>query len=99
MTRQLEQVREDRQKKSDMAVLLAIDGGLTADVGRSGAVLSGFSVRLDGGDCLLTLRAELAGRRQISFVGAETLTAALIKVCREARRDRLVWRADKYGGK
>lgn len=97
MTRQLEQEREDRQKKRDNAVLLALEGGLAADVGHAGGELEGFSVRLNGGDCLITIRANVAGRRQICFVGAETLVDALLKSCREARQDKLKWRPDKYG--
>ena len=98
MTRQLEQVREDRQKKNDAALLLALDGGLVDDVGRAGAVLLGFSVAINPAECLITLRVELAGRRQIAFVGAATIQDAILKACREARHDRLRFRDDKFGG-
>lgn len=99
MSRQLEQVREDRQKKKDLALLLALCGGLSDAVQHSGGVLGGFSVRISGGDCLLILKAEFPAGSQISFVGAEDFQDAVLKAVREARQDKLRWRADKFPGK
>ena len=96
MTRQLEAQREEKQARMDRAVLLALEGGLVADLAHAGAVLSGFGVRLGGAEVLLTLRAELAGRQQISFVGSSSLPEAIVKACRLARRDQLRWRDDKF---
>lgn len=99
MSRQLEQVREEKQRRRDNAILLALDGGLVESVSSAGGVLSGFSVSLRGGDCLITIKALLAGRPQIAFVGAEDLTSCVLKVVREAKSDRLRWRDDQYPGK
>jgi hypothetical protein len=96
MTRQLEQAREDKQKKRDQAVLLLLEGGLEKAVEHAGGELTGFAVRLNGYDCLMTVKVVLAGKAQIAFVGAEDLTACLLKCEREAKADKLQWRADKY---
>ena len=98
MTRQLEQVQEEKNSKRNNALLLALEGGLARDVARGGADLLGFSVKLNGGDCLIILRASLAGRQQISFVGATDFPEGLLKACREGRSDKLKWREDKYAG-
>lgn len=96
MTRQLEAKREQRQAKKDRALLIALEGGLEDDVARAGGVLTGFSARLAGVDCLLTVRATLAGKPQICFIGAESLVEAILKLGREARGDKLKWRVDKF---
>jgi hypothetical protein len=46
----------------------------------------------------VTLRAELAGKAQVAFVGAETLPDALRKAVAEGYADKLQWKADRYGG-
>lgn len=97
MTRQLDQWREDSQHKKDVEVLRLLEYGLLEDVARSGAVLQGFSVRLNGVEALVTLRGDMAGRPQVCFVGAGDLPQALRKVGRLARSDKLKWREDKYG--
>lgn len=96
MTRQLEAVREDRQARRDRALIRALEYGLVDAVQHTGAVLSGFSVKIQPGDCLLMLKAVLAGRKQIAFVGAESLTEVLLKACRQGGRDKLQWRDDKF---
>ena len=96
MSRQLEQVREQKQQRRDNAVLLALDGGLVESVGRAGGDLQGLAISLRGGDCLITVKATLAGKEQIAFVGAEDLIGCILKVVREARGDRLRWREDRY---
>lgn len=98
MTRQLEQGREERQKKRDLALIVALEYGLVQDIGRAGGVLLGFSVKISPEDVLMTVKVELAGKRQIAFVGAATLPDVVLKACRDGRRDKLRWRADKYGG-
>lgn len=96
MTRQLERVREEKQQKVDAAVLMALEGGLVDAVGHSGGDLQGFGVKLSGGDCLITIKAIVAGRPQIAFVGSDSMVNCLIKVVREARSDQLRWRDDQY---
>lgn len=97
MTRQLEAAREVKQAKLDKQVLFAIEGGLSEAVSRAGGELTGLGVNLRGGDCLLVIKAVLAGKRQIAFVGAADLPNALVKAMREGNADKLAWRADKYG--
>lgn len=97
MSRQLEAQREIQQSKRDRALVQAIEYELVDAVASAGAILDGFSVRLGGNDVLVTLRGELAGRRQVCFVGGESLSDSLRKVVREAKQDKLVWRADKFG--
>ena len=97
MTRQLEQEWEDRKRREVNELAMLVDGGLEAAVAHAGGVLTGFSIRLNSGDCLMTMRVVLAGRRQIAFVGSDTLGNVLRKATREARKDGLTFRDDKYG--
>lgn len=96
MTRQLDSVHEERQRKANLALVVAIEFGLEDAVARSGGELLGFSAKLSGGDCLLVLRARFPGGSQVAFVGGGTLADALRKAVREGNGDRLTWRADKY---
>lgn len=96
MSRQLEQYQEQREAKRRKAILIAVEGGLGDALSHAGCVLLGFSVKLSGEDCLMTLRVLLAGREQISFVGGTDLGSCLIKCSRLARTDKLTFRDSKF---
>lgn len=96
MTRQLEQEVEERTKREHNAVLHAVYGGLDRAIQSTGGTLVGFSVKLSGGDCLITLRANIGEVPSIAFVGSEDFPAALRKIVREAHTGQLSWRPDRY---
>jgi len=96
MSRQLEQDDEERVKRENKAILQAVHGGLDDAIRSQGGDLLGFSVKLNSGDCLITLRALFAEDSRISFVGSETLASCLRKVVREAHTGQLSWRPDRY---
>lgn len=96
MTRQLDQIQEERQARKYRALVKALEYDLEGSVGHAGGVLSGFSVRFGGYETLVTLRAVVAGRHQIAFVGSSSLVEALLKCVRLAKNDELKWRGDKY---
>ena len=73
-----------------------VDGGLKEAVQRSGGELLGFSVKYNGYDCLMTLRAEFPGGRMVAFVGASTLPSAMIRAWQDGNQDGLRWREDKF---
>lgn len=98
MSRQLEAMREERQRKEDNAVLLALDGGLVEAVGHSGAHLVGIALSYRGDGWLAVVKGELAGRRQVAFVGGGSLAKTLIKITNAGNGDKLQWRDDKYSG-
>lgn len=98
MSRQLEKLAEDRQALRSKRIILAVEFGLEEGVRLSGGVFLGFSIRCDGGEALMVLKAQIEGERQVSFIGAEDLGACLIKAEREARRGNLKWREDKWNG-
>jgi len=99
MSRQLDALAEQRQARRSKAIVIAVEFGLERDVAHAGGELTGLSVMFRGGEVLLVVKAVLPAGAMVAFVGAEDFGAGLIKACREARRDKLVWRADKYGGK
>lgn len=96
MSRQLEQFSEERDKKRRRAIVAAVEYDLQKAVERAGGDLLGFSTRMNPGECLVTLRVIVAGRRQVAFVGAEDLGTALIKAVRLGNSDKLGFRDDKY---
>jgi hypothetical protein len=99
MTRQLEQEIEEKAAKNRKEVLAAIYGGLDSSLQSEGHELVGFSVRLEAGDCLITLRAHNGKGQMVAFVGAGDLPDALRKAVREAKGGGLNWRPDKYAAK
>ena len=99
MSRQLEQVSEDRDRARMVRVMAACDGALMAAVEHSGGVLLGMSVKFEPYEALITLRAEFPGGRMVAFVGGDSLASCLLKVVREGRRDGLKWRPDRYAKK
>ncbi len=96
MTRQADVVQEERTKRMHLALVKALEYELVGAIAHSGGVLTGFSVKIDDFDTLMTLRAVVAGRPQIAFVGGDTLTSVILKVVREAYADKLRWREDQY---
>lgn len=96
MSRQLEQHVEDRSRRRHLAIVAAVEYELVEAVSYAGGQLHGFSVKLSGGDCLITLRLNLAGKEQISFVGGADLGSCLIKAVRLARADELKYRPSKF---
>lgn len=87
---------EIRQARLAERVFRCLDGGLWQAVAYAGGQLEGFSVKSTEVDALMTLRARFPGGAMVAFVGADTVTACIIKATREAGGDRLRWRADKW---
>lgn len=96
MSRQLEQVAEERTAKRHKALIRAVEFEMVGALASAGAELRGFSVKLDDFECLLTARAVIGGVHMVTFIGAEDLGSAMIKLIRATRREKLVWREDKY---
>lgn len=87
------------EERTNKAALAAITGDLESSIAYAGAILTGFSVRMEEGETLMTLRVILAGRRQVSFVASGTLAQCFAKAVREAKNDKLRWKADKFAKK
>lgn len=96
MSRQLEQVQEERTARRNKEIVKAVEYDLVGSIGHAGGELTGFSVRIGATDTLLTLRAIVAGRPQIAFVGGSDTGSCLIKACSLGRQDRLQWKADRF---
>lgn len=69
---------------------------MVAAVERAGAILVGVAINWRGDGWLGIVKVELSGRRQIAFVGAPGLAELFVKITREAGRDKLKWRDDRY---
>lgn len=96
MANVLQEKLDERQLQVKNEVLAAVEFELVGSVAHSGGVLTGFSVRYGRSDLLLTLRAIVAGKAQIAFVGCPDLSTAFRKAVTEAYNDGLQWREDKY---
>lgn len=96
MPHTLEQERQKLQEKRDNEILAAVDFELIGAIAHAGGVLTGFSVKFGASDVLVTLRVILAGRQQVSFVGAPTLGDSLRKCVVDAYHDELRWKADAF---
>lgn len=96
MANRLEEKLQERKEQVNNEVLAAVEFELLGSVAHSGGLLTGFSVRYGRSDLLLTLRAVVAGKPQIAFVGCPDLSTAFRKAVTEAYNDGLQWREDKY---
>lgn len=96
MSRQLEQAGEDRTRRRYDAIVRAVEYDLLKAIEVNGTTLRGFSVRLGDWECLITLRATRNGSAEVCFVGAEDFGGCMIKCVREAKRDKLNWKADRF---
>lgn len=96
MSRQLEQVSEDRAARRRKLLLKAVTGGLEDAVGRAGGELRGLSLKLGDYEVLMTLRAEFPAGSMVGFVGGADVEACYIKGMNLAGNDQMKWREDKW---
>lgn len=94
LTEDTGQLERDQRRYAKIGKICC--GGLVGAVSRNGGELQGFSVRYGGFDCLITLRAEFPGGRQVCFIGAADLGLALIRAWDAANKDELRWKVDQY---
>lgn len=97
MSRQLEQIVEERTARRNLALIKAVEFELVGSVEAAGTALTGFSVRLSEFSCLITLRGVRDGVLVVAFVGSDDLGSCMLKCVREARMDKLTWQKDKFG--
>jgi len=97
MSRQLDQGTEDAASRKAARVLHLLDGGLYDAVLHTGRRFTGLSWKYSPVETLLVIKATLGGEPEVCFVGSETVAGALLKAEREAKVDKLRWRADKWG--
>lgn len=91
--------REIHQDNISREVLAAVEFELVGSIAHAGGVLRGLSVKFGDSECLMTLRAVLAGKPQVSFVGAPDLPSCFRKAVVDAYHDELRWREDVYARK
>lgn len=96
MTRQSDLKVEEKQAKLDQQLVRAVEFELQGSISHSGGILNGITIMIYPEDVLIVLKAEVAGRQQVSFVAAETMATGIRKSVRDAYSDRLRWRVDKY---
>lgn len=96
MSRLLEVTLEEKETRRRDAFVRALDFELPGLLETQGVTLLGFAVKFDAFECLMTLKADIGGDRQVSFVGAGTIIDCVLKATTAARNDRLRWREDIY---
>lgn len=96
MSRQLEAVGEQRQAKRHALLIRALEFELSGALQQSGALLQGFSVKIEEWECLMTLRAFREDTNQIAFIGSDDVINCINKAVRAAKSDKIMWRPDKW---
>ena len=99
MSRQLEQIQEERATRRRDAVVRALEFELPGSLETKGITLLGFAMKYDAYECLMTLKADVGGKRQKAFVGAGSPIDCILKAVQAAGADRLRWSEDKWPGK
>lgn len=96
MSRQLDLQRELRETKKRDALIRALEFGLAGSLENQGIELLGFTIKYSPFNCLLTLRVDNGGSREVAFVGSDTIINCILKADSEANRVALKFRKDKY---
>lgn len=90
-------VSKDEFTNRRLALLVhALDGGLAESLETQGIELLGFAVRYDAFNSLMTIKAYFNNKRQVCFVGSESIIGCVLKAQSDSENDRLQWREDKY---
>lgn len=98
MSRQLEQVNEDRNRRRYNKIVECVEFDLHRAITHAGGQLTGFAYKARPSDTLLIIKADFPAGSLVAFVGADDLGTALIKAVREGYGDKLRWREDSYRG-
>lgn len=96
MSRQLDQVTEEREAHRRLALIKALEFDLAGSIEGQGLDFVGFAVYYDSWDCLIILKAKRGAKRVIAKVGSDTVVGCILKAVSKAQNDRLRWRTDKY---
>lgn len=96
MSRQLDLKREERETAKRDALVKALDYSFQGALESQGIELRGWAIKYDAFNCLMSIRADIAGERMIAFVGSDTIINCILKADSGARRNDLSWRKDKY---
>lgn len=96
MTRQLDLEKEVRESKRRDALIRALDYGIVGALENQGIELIGISIKHDAFNCLLTLRADIGGSRQVCFVGSDSIVNCFLKAESDASRNELKWRSCRF---
>lgn len=96
MSRQLDIIREERETKRRVALVKALEFELPGSLETKGITLLGFAMKYDAYECLMTIKADVGGQRQVAFVGAGSPIDCILKAVQAAKADRLRWRDDRY---
>ncbi len=99
MTNKVDQARLLHQDNVSREVLAAVEFELVGSIAHAGGELTGISVKFGDSECLMTLRVILAGKPQVSFVGAPDLSSCFRKAVVDAYHDALKWRDDEFARK
>lgn len=96
MSRQLEVQSEVRETARRDELVKALDFGIVGALESQGIEMLGFSFKYDAFNCLMTIRAEIQGKKQVCFVGSDSVINAILKCHSDAHNGRLKWKADRY---
>ncbi len=99
MSRTQELQREVKEEKRRVSLVKALEFELVGTLETQGIQMVGFAVKFDAWECLMTLKAEIGGKRQVAFVGADSVISCILKAVQAAQYDKLKWRVDVYTSK
>lgn len=96
MSRQLDQKKEIYETARRDALVKALEYSLVGSLETQGIELQGIAIRYDPFNVLMTIKADIAGKRMVSFVGSDTLMNVFLKADSMSRSTVLKWKADQY---
>lgn len=96
MSRQLEQKTEERTARKQVALVRALEFEMAGSLEAVGITMVGFAIKWDAWECLLTLKADIGGVRNVAFIGSDSPINAILKTVAATQNDRLRWKVDKY---
>ena len=96
MSSEEERKAEAKKSRRLAAIGRAADSGLESTLSREGIDFVGLSYKNRLYDHLIVVKAVKDGEAVVAFIGASSFGDALLKAQREASRDKLVWKADRY---
>lgn len=96
MSRQLEVEHEVRESARQTALIKAVEFGIVGALEHQGIVLTGFSIKYQPHDCLMTIKGIRGEQHSVAFISSDTIMNVLLQAYSAATNQSLRWGPDKY---
>lgn len=96
MSSEMDLKHELKATKRRDALVRALEFGIIGALEFNGIELQSMSIKPGDFDCLIVVKAIVAGKRVVAFISSDSMVNALLKLAHTAQQGTLRWKPDRY---